>query len=107
MRAAAALADPENVLEFSGASIWEIAIKRMLEKPEFHVDPCALRNGLLARDFQELPVTSEHALAVLQLPPIHGDPFDRLLIAQAISEGATLLTADRTIARYPGPILKV
>lgn len=57
--------------------------------------------------YEELPVSGEHAVAVDSLPLIHKDPFDRLLIAQAMIEGITLLTADSTIARYPGPIRKV
>ncbi len=57
--------------------------------------------------YEEISVTSQHALELVGLPLIHRDPFDRLLIAQAMSEGAVLVTADRRIARYPGPILKV
>ena len=62
---------------------------------------------MLDDGYKELPVLGEHAVAVDILPPIHKDPFDRLLIAQAIVEGITLLTVDATIARYPGPIRKV
>ena len=63
-----------------------------------------MRRGLLENDYVELPVTSAHAVAVDLLPPIHKDPFDRILIAQAQVEGRTLLTADEIITRYPGPI---
>jgi PIN domain nuclease of toxin-antitoxin system len=62
---------------------------------------------MLDNDFEELPVLGDHAVAVSDLPAIHADPFDRLLIAQAIVEGITLLTSDAIVARYPGPIRKV
>ena len=92
---------------FSAASLWEIAIKSGLGRADFRVDPRVLRRGLLENGYAELPVTGAHAVAVDLLPPIHKDPFDRLLIAQARVEGLTLLTADRMVARYPGPIRAV
>jgi PIN domain nuclease of toxin-antitoxin system len=101
------LEDPEQTLAFSAASLWEIVIKRSLRRPSFEVDPRALRRGLLDSGYREIPVLSEHALAVERLPPLHKDPFDRLLIAQAEIEGTTLLTADAQVAQYPGPIRKV
>ena len=96
-----------NEPAFSVASIWETAIKHAKGLPSFRVDPGLLRNGLLRNGYEELPVLGQHALLVATLPSIHKDPFDRLLIAQAMIEGITLLTADGTIARYPGPIRKV
>lgn len=98
------LTDTDNELLFSAASLWEIAIKRSLGRSDFEVDGRVLRRGLLANGYVELPVTGAHAVAVDALPAIHRDPFDRLLIAQAQIEGITLLTADATVARYPGPI---
>ena len=98
------LEDRGNKLFFSAASIWEIAIKNGLGREGFSVDPRLLRRGLLENGYVELPVTSSHALAVDLLPPIHKDPFDRILVAQARVEGITLLTADEVVARYPGPI---
>ncbi len=92
---------------FSAASIWEAAIKRVRRPAEFDVDVVGLRRELLANDWRELPVSGEHALAVLTLPPIHKDPFDRLLIAQAHVEKLTLLTSDKTVAKYPGAVRKV
>jgi len=89
---------------FSVASVWEIAIKFALGRPDFRVDPRALRRGLLDNGYAELPVTADHALATLALPPIHKDPFDQLLVAQATVEGVVLLTADPTVAGYPGPV---
>ena len=89
---------------FSAASLWEVAIKNGLGREEFSVDPRLLHRGLLENGYVELPVTGAHAAAVDLLPPIHMDPFDRILIAQAQIEGITLLTADEVVTRYPGPI---
>jgi PIN domain nuclease of toxin-antitoxin system len=96
-----------NELVFSVASIWETAIKNAKGLPSFRVDPTLLRSSLLQNGYTELPIAGLHATAVANLPTIHKNPFDRLLIAQAMVEGITLLTADATIARYPGPIRKV
>ncbi len=101
------LEDRQNELVFSTATLWEIAIKHGLGKKGFPFDPRVLRRAMLDDGYEELPVLGQHAVAVDTLPPIHKDPFDRLLIAQAIVEGITLLTVDATIARYPGPIRKV
>lgn len=98
------IADPANQPWFSAASFWEIAIKRGLGRADLRVDPHLLRRGLLDHDYRELAVTSQHAMATEHLPPIHKDPFDRLLVAQAETEGALLLTCDAVVARYPGPI---
>ena len=97
----------KNELIFSAASIWEITIKKSLGRDDFRVEPRVLRRGLLDNGYVELPVTSEHAVNVDSLPPLHKDPFDRLLIAQALVEGITLLTADAQMARYRGPVRKV
>jgi PIN domain nuclease of toxin-antitoxin system len=96
--------DPGNILIFSVASLWEIAIKRGLGRNDFRVDPRLLRRGLIDNGYVELAITSEHVVAVDSLPPLHRDPFDRLLIAQATAEGVTLLTSDKALAAYPGPI---
>ena len=96
--------DRDTELFFSAASLWEVAIKSGLGRADFRVDPHVLRRGLLENGYSELPVTGAHAVAVDLLPPIHKDPFDRLLIAQARVEGFTLLTADDVVSRYPGPI---
>jgi len=98
------LEDAEAELIFSAASLWEIAIKRGLGREDFQVDPRLLRRGLLDNGYAELPITSEHAVAVDGLPPIHKDPFDRMLVAQAMVEGIELLTMDKLVGRYPGPI---
>lgn len=96
-----------NELLFSAANIWEVAIKRALGRSDFQADPRLLRRGLLDNGYSELPILSDHVVAIDSLPPIHKDPFDRLLVAQATVEGITLLTADSVVARYPGSIQKV
>jgi PIN domain nuclease of toxin-antitoxin system len=98
---------PENELLFSAASLWEIAIKHGLGRDDFRVAPRLLRRGLLDNGYIELPITSAHAVALDSLPPIHKDPFDRMLVAQSITEGVTLLTADPLVAQYPGPVWKM
>ena len=97
----------ETDLLFSTASLWEIAIKRSLGRTDFQVDARLLRRGLLDNGYGELPIKSEHVVATGDLPPIHKDPFDRVLVAQATIEGALLLTADPLVAQYPGPIRKI
>ena len=95
----------ENELFFSAASIWEVAIKFGLNRADFRVDPRLLHQGLMDNGYQELCISSRHSIAVNELPDLHKDPFDRLLIAQTRVEGMTLLTCDAAIAAYPGPIL--
>jgi PIN domain nuclease of toxin-antitoxin system len=98
------LSDPDNELLFSAASLWEVTIKRGLGRDDFRADPRLLRRGLLDNGYAELMITSEHAIAVELLPPIHKDPFDRILLAQSIVEGITLLTSDPVVAQYPGSV---
>jgi len=106
-RAVILLENPENIPLFSSASIWEVAIKAGLGRRDFAADPHLLRRSLLDNGYAELGVTSAHAAATAQLPPLHKDPFDRMLVAQATVEGVVLLTADAVVASYPGPIEKV
>lgn len=101
------LNDPGNDLWFSAASLWEITIKNSLGRTDFRVEPRVLRRGLLDNGYTELAITSQHAVSVEGLPDIHRDPVDRLLLAQALSEGITLVTADALLATYPGPIRKI
>ena len=101
------LGDPATELMFSTASIWEVVIKSALGRDDFRVNPQQLRNGLIQNDYSELEIRSEHALAVGSLPPIHKDPFDRILIAQAQVESVTLLTTDDKVARYSDRIQSV
>jgi PIN domain nuclease of toxin-antitoxin system len=97
----------DNELLFSAASILEITIKNGLGREDFRVEPRVLRRGLLDNGYLELPITSQHAVSVDGLPALHRDPFDRLLVAQAQSEGIMLITADAQVAQYPGPVRKV
>jgi len=96
--------NPDNELLFSAASLWEVAIKRGLGRKDFLVDVRLLRRGLLDNDYGELPILSDHVVATESLPPLHKDPFDRILVAQATVEGITLLTTDSLVSQYPGPI---
>lgn len=107
VEAVSLLEDPHNLLLFSAASLWEITIKKGLGRADFRVEPRVLRRGLRDNGYIELPISADHALAIDLLPPIHKDPFDRLLLAQALTEGITLLTADALVARYPVPVRKV
>ena len=91
-------------LYFSAVNLWEITIKRLLGRQDFRVDPSLLHRGLIENGYTELAVTSFHCIALEQLPVIHKDPFDRMLVAQAVSEGMLLLTSDAVVAKYSGPI---
>ena len=101
------LEDMDNELLFSVASLWEVAIKSGLGRKDFRVEARLLRRGLLDNGYSELPIVSDHVVAIESLPPIHKDPFDRILVAQAAVEGITLLTKDPVVAQYPGPIRKL
>ena len=98
------LADPANDVLFSSASIWEIAIKARQDRHDFKARPGLAWRGALQAGFEELSVRSTDAIAVLDLPLLHKDPFDRLLLAQAITCPAWLYTADRQLQSYPGPV---
>jgi PIN domain nuclease of toxin-antitoxin system len=106
-QARALIDNPDNDLLFSAASLWEVAIKRRLGREDFKVDARLLRRGLLDNGYGELPIISDHVVAIDSLPPIHKDPFDRILVAQATVEGVTLLTIDPVVSQYPGPIRAV
>ena len=99
--------DAAHALFFSPVSLWEVVIKNALGRADFSVDPHMLRRGLHENEYRELSIESRHVLAVAHLPPLHRDPFDRLLVAQASSEGFILLTADATLAGYAGPVRMV
>ena len=100
--AVAAITDPANSVDVSVASLWELAIKQSIGKLKVDGD---LREHLRLQSFSELPVLGEHALAVRDLPLHHRDPFDRLLIAQAMCEELTVVTSDRAFAVYDVPIM--
>lgn len=97
----------DSELIFSTASLWEIVIKRSLGREDFKVDARLLRRGMLDNGYAELPIASEHVVAIETLPPLHKDPFDRVLVAQALVEGIILLTTDEVVARYAAPVRAV
>ena len=96
--------DGRHEFFYSAASLWEIAIKSARGRDDFAADTAAIRDALEANGFQELPISGQHAVAVATLPPIHGDPFDRMLVAQAVTEPMALITADRRLAAYPATV---
>ena len=98
--------DPENDVLYSAASLWEIAIKAALRKPDFKADVALLRPALVEMGFVELQVSGAHALKVAALPPLHKDPFDRMLVAQSLSEPLVLLTNDAVLTGY-GEVVRV
>ena len=101
------LTNADNDLLFSPASLWQVSIKNAIGRDDFRVEPRVLRRGLLDNGYAELPITSEHAVNIESLPLLHKDPFDRILLAQAFTEGIMLLTSDVQVARYGGPVRKV
>jgi PIN domain nuclease of toxin-antitoxin system len=98
---------PESELFFSAAALWEIIIKRSLGREDFRVDPDRLRMMLVRHGYTEVSISADHVLKVATLPLIHKDPFDRLLVAQAMVEGMQLLTVDAAILRYGVPAISV
>lgn len=94
--------DHEPDVYLSPATVWEVAIKQAIGKLK---EPPDLPERIRDSGFRELPITSEHAIAAGRLPLIHRDPFDRMLVAQALCEGLTLLTRDGDIAKYGVPVL--
>ncbi|MDE2717563.1 MAG: type II toxin-antitoxin system VapC family toxin [Chloroflexota bacterium] len=100
--ARAAITDPANELYLSAASAWEIAIKYELGRLRLRVPPheYVVEQRRLHR-INSLPITEESTLQVGKLPGLHRDPFDRILVAQAIVEGLTIVTSDRLVSMYP------
>jgi PIN domain nuclease of toxin-antitoxin system len=105
-RAGEVIADGANDVYFSAASAWEIAIKAGLGRIRLPDEAWTFTPDQLERNaFQALPVHVAHAVAVITLPDVHRDPFDRMLVAQAITEGLTIVSADPELARYAVPVL--
>ena len=94
------LEDPADEVFFSVASLWEIVIKAALRRPDFKVDVSLLRPALAEMGFVELAVSGAHAERLASLPPLHKDPFDRMLVAQSLAEPLVLLTNDGALAGY-------
>jgi PIN domain nuclease of toxin-antitoxin system len=102
--ARALIGDAGSEITFSVVSLWEVAIKTGRGRADFRIDAGLLRRSLLDNGYAELAVSGAHVVALASLPPRHRDPFDRMLVAEAMVEGVTLVTGDRAVARYPGPI---
>jgi len=99
--------DESNELCFSTASIWEIVIKNGLNRDDFNVDPHLFYSALINNGYEEFYISSEHTLLTGTLPAIHKDPFDRVIVAQSISEGVSLLTFDDVLTNYPAPVILI
>ena len=103
-QARALIADPENTVFVSAATMWEIRIKEKLGKLDV---PANLIATVVSEEFEWIPVSAEHADATMDLPLLHRDPFDRMLVAQAKWMGITLLTSDSLLAKYGSSVKKV
>jgi len=103
--ALSALRDPANAVWLSVGSVWEMVIKAQLGKLALRLPLADIVAQQQANGLQILPIALAHVLAIEGLPPVHKDPFDRLLIAQAIVEGAELVSADPVFAQYPVRLL--
>lgn len=101
------LQDPGTIVYFSAASLWEIAIKRSLGRDDFNFLPEDIHQLALQTGFTELPVVASHSYAIVQMPWHHRDPFDRLLVAQAQSLPAYLLTTDGVLEQYSELVKKI
>lgn len=102
-RARKGIEDPENVVFASAASTWEIAIKAALGKIDADLDE--VTTGIEAAGLRTLPISVAHTRRLRELPPLHRDPFDRILVAQALEEGLTIVTHDPVLPGYPAPTL--
>ena len=94
------LEDTSNDLYFSPVNIWEIELKR----EKLNIDPRVFLHSLIHNGYRELTLTSRHVVALCQLPKLHSDPFDRILLAQALSEDIVLLTADAVVKQYSATV---
>lgn len=90
----------ENILHYSAAILWEVAIKSAMGRQDFHVDTRRFRRLSQAHRYLEVSIDGDHATAVEALPPLHKDPFDRMLIAQARSDALLLITSDSVLGNY-------
>lgn len=104
-KAQAIIKDFNHELYFSSVSVWEVVIKSSLNKPNFNIDAKQLTHGLLQDGFKQLKIENHHLYEIKNLPNIHKDPFDRLLLAQAKTEHMRFLTADQLILKYADDVL--
>lgn len=100
-KARAAIAKPRNQVAVSVASAWELAIKSLLGRTGGPLDPYLVEREADVNGFEVMPILLRHAVGTASLPPIHADPFDRMLISQARAEGFSIVSADRILADYP------
>ena len=100
------IASSSNQVWISAATIWEISIKHTLARGDMPVSGSEALRYFNASGFRMLPVEAEHAMAVETLPAHHQDPFDRILVAQALTEPMRLITHDATVARYSDTIIR-
>lgn len=98
------IADPANDVFYSAAGVWEIAIKSALRRSDFRIDVDTFAAALPEAGLTELPIRAIHAVAVGKLPDVHRDPFDRMLVAQALTEPLVLVTNDPVLTKYPAPV---
>ena len=96
---------PDNEVVVSAASVWEIAIKHGIAKKNMPVSGAEAKSWFTLAGYTLLPVTADHAALVEELPPHHADPFDRILVAQALDEPLRLVTHDPTVARYSDTVI--
>ncbi len=107
VRARALIADPDNAILVSAATIWEISIKHALKRADMPIAGLDAIGFFREAGYELIPISATHAGLVAALPPHHGDPFDRMLIAQARAESAQLLTHDRVITKYGAWVTQV
>ena len=103
--AASLIIDPQNMILVSSVSFWEIAVKKRLDKIEISLPE--LLEAVRACDFETLSVRPEHCIQLADLPLLHRDPFDRMLVAQSRVEPAILVTSDRTLSDYGETVMLV
>lgn len=101
------ITDPENEVWVSAVSIWEIAIKHALGRDGMPISGSEAVHWFTLSGYRDLPISRIHAAAIDALPPIHGDPFDRMLVAQAQTEPFRLMTHDEVMARYSDVVMVV
>ncbi len=106
-KAVSIMEDPANTLYFSPISLWEISIKHAKHPEQMEITSVRARELAMEMGLVELPVRSRHGVAIANLPKIHDDPFDRMLITQASCDGLYLLSHDGNVAKYGEPVVSV
>lgn len=101
------IANPANTVWVSVASLWEITIKHSLGRGDMPISGAQAKDWFEQSGYQLLNIEAPHVLGVAELPPLHNDPFDRLLVAQALAEPLRLITHDAQVARYSDSIIEI